>query len=197
MGGIGSGRRWHHGARGTTENSLNIDVRRWRKDGWLTPGKQFAAEWSRNGKELGSVEVESYSGCVELSYRYRSGGGAWKDLHYRVVLEWTPCHFGGERPWFRCPASGCGRRVALLYCAGLFACRRCCDLAYASQNDSGTDRAVRRSNTIRKKLGWKPGFFSPQGSKPKGMHWRTYRSLKAEHQARERRASRKMMQALV
>lgn len=28
----------------------------------------------------------------------------------RVGVEWTPCTFGGDRPWLLCP--GCGRRVA-------------------------------------------------------------------------------------
>ncbi len=30
-------------------------------------------------------------------------------------LEWTPCNFGGERPWFVCPGKGCAKRVAILY----------------------------------------------------------------------------------
>jgi Transposase DDE domain len=31
------------------------------------------------------------------------------------VLEWTPCNYGGARPWFLCPMDGCRRRVAVLY----------------------------------------------------------------------------------
>jgi hypothetical protein len=49
-----------------------------------------------------------------LDYRQRSRGGEWQNATYPARLDWTPCHFGGERAWWRCPAVGCGRRVALL-----------------------------------------------------------------------------------
>jgi len=38
-------------------------------------------------------------------------------MDYRVQLETTPLHFGGERV-FRCPGAGCGRRVRKLYFCG-------------------------------------------------------------------------------
>lgn len=31
-----------------------------------------------------------------------------------VRLDWTPCAFGGVRPWFRCPRTACGKRVRIL-----------------------------------------------------------------------------------
>ena len=62
---------------------------------------------------------------MTLIYRSRSGNEDWEDQNYPVWLDWTPCHFGGERPWFRCPAMGCGRRVAILYGGRIFACRHC------------------------------------------------------------------------
>jgi hypothetical protein len=43
------------------------------------------------------------------------------DYEYAVLLEWTRCHYGGERAWFRCPVIGCGRRVAILYGGAIFA----------------------------------------------------------------------------
>ena len=42
---------------------------------------------------------------------------------------------------------------------------------------------MRRADTIRRRLGWEAGIANPEGSKPKGMHWRTYERLKAEHDA--------------
>jgi hypothetical protein len=56
-------------------------------------------------------------------------------MQQRVAISWTPCRFGGERPWFICSvcANGtyCGRQVTKLYDAGrLFACRHCYRLAY-------------------------------------------------------------------
>jgi hypothetical protein len=34
-----------------------------------------------------------------------------------------------------------------------------------------------------KGLGWQAGIANPKGDKPKGMHWRTFERLKAEHDA--------------
>lgn len=45
------------------------------------------------------------------------------------------------------------------------------------------DRAARRADTIRRRLGWEPGILNGSGLKPKGMHWRTFERLQAEHDA--------------
>ena len=36
---------------------------------------------------------------------------------------------------------------------------------------------------IRKRLGWEAGILNGNGDKPKGMHWRTFDSLQAAHDA--------------
>ena len=76
--------------------------------------------------------------------------------------------------WWRCPAVGCGRRVAVLHGGRIFACRQCHRLAYRSQRETDDDRATRRANTIRRRLDWEPGVLNGNGGKPKGMHWKTY-----------------------
>ena len=48
MGGPGSGRRWHHGAADCTDDYRRLDVRRWQRDGFLTPGRAFA--WQGRGR---------------------------------------------------------------------------------------------------------------------------------------------------
>ncbi len=185
MGGMGSGRRWHYGANDTTEDYRAIDVRRWQRDGLLIPGNAFGWQWSRRGEVVASIQARAEAGRVVLSYRHRSGGGEWKDESYPVYLDWTPCNLGGSRPWFLCPAVGCGRRVALLYGGAIFACRHCYQLAYPSQRETYDDRAARRADRIRDKLGWEPGILNGNGNgwKPKGMHWRTFERLTAEHDA--------------
>lgn len=78
---------------------------------------------------------------------------------------------------------GCGRRVAILYGGRIFACRNCHKLAYPSQREDDSDRAARRADRIRAKLGWEPGILNGTGWKPKGMHWDTFQQLNAQHDA--------------
>lgn len=104
-------------------------------------------------------------------------------MNYPVRLAWTGCGFGGRRVWWRCPAVGCGRRVALLHGGRVFACRQCNRLAYRSQREANDDRATRRADTIRRRLGWEPGILNGNGLKPKGMHWRTFERLQGQHAA--------------
>ncbi|MBX7135022.1 MAG: hypothetical protein K1X67_20335 [Fimbriimonadaceae bacterium] len=56
-------------------------------------------------------------------------------------------------------------------------------MAYACQREAPDDRAARRADRIRKRLGWQPGILNGKGDKPKGMRWRTYERLTAEHDA--------------
>ncbi len=183
MGGMGSGRRWHFGANDTTDDYRSIDVRRWRRDGLLAPHQSFGWQWSRHGEVVASILARTEPGRVILAYRQRSGGEDWQHERYPVHLDWTACHLGGQRPWFLCPARGCGRRVAILYGGAIFACRHCYQLAYPSQRETWDDRAARRADRIREKLGWEPGILNARGWKPKGMHWNTFERLTSQHDA--------------
>lgn len=181
MGGMGSGRHWHFGANDTTDDYRSIDVRRWRRGGLLEPHQSFGWQWSRQGEVVASIRVRTEPDRVILTYRHRSGGSDWKDESYPVYLDWTACHLGGQRPWFLCPVHGCSRRVALLHGGAIFACRYCHQLAYPSQREGWGDRAARRAERIREKLGWEPGILNGDGWKPKGMHWNTFERLTAQH----------------
>lgn len=183
MGGLGSGRHWHYGGKDTTDDYRTLDVRRWQRDGLLTPGRAFGWQWTRRGEVVASIQARAETGRIILSYRHRSGGSEWTNKEYPVLLDWTPCHYGGQRAWFMCPAQGCERRVAILYCGGIFACRHCYRLAYPSQRESDYDRAARQADKIRERLGWEPGILNGSGGKPKGMRWRTFERLTAEHDA--------------
>ena len=181
MGGIGSGRRWHFSANALTSDMRALDVRRWAREGYLRPGHAFGWQWTQDGEKVASIQVRAEIGRVRLIYRTRAYGGDREERDYRVWLDTTPCHLGGERRWFLCPAHGCGRRVALLYGGTIFACRTCHRLAYPSQREDASERASRRAEKIRARLGWTPGFLNGDELKPKGMHWRTYRRLERLH----------------
>lgn len=183
MGGPGSGHGWRANAAETTTDFRQLDVRRWQRDGLLLPGKVFSWQWTRDGELKAYIDVRAEFDRVILSYRHRRSGGEWKSEEYPVPLDWTPCTYGGLRAWFRCPAAEWGRRVAILYGGGIFACRRCYRLAYPSQREAAHDRVARRADKIRERLGWKPGILNTSGWKPKGMHWRTFERLSAEHNA--------------
>jgi hypothetical protein len=182
MGGFGSGRRYQ-GGKDTTGNNLALDVRRLQREHLLKPGLVSSLSWSRRGEHVASIQIRIEIERVVLNYRSRSRGGEWQVMDYPVFLEWTALHFGGRRAWFRCPAEGCGRRVAILYGGEVFACRHCHRLAYECQREAADDRAMRRADSIRRRLGWEAGIANPEGGKPKWMHWRTFERLKAEHDA--------------
>jgi hypothetical protein len=52
------------------------------------------------------------------------------------------------------------------------------------QRESDYDRAARRADRVRERLGWEQGILNGKGwEKPKGMHWQTFERLNAEHDA--------------
>src|ERR1700731_1852688 len=134
MGGYGSGRRYS--SKDTTSAYRQIDVRCWQRQGLLEPRGFFSWKWSHDDEVIGSITARAEVGRVILTYRHRSNDQDWKNEDYPVLLEWTRCNFGGERAWFVYPARGCGRRVAILYGRGTFACRHCFQLAYDSQRET-------------------------------------------------------------
>lgn len=180
MGGFGSGR---HGGKSCTDDMRALDVRKLQRQGQLVPGIGLRWDWTIDDQVVASINLTVGDDRVTLNYRQRNAGQDWEQMSYPVFLEWTPCHFGGRRAWWRCPASGCGRRVAVLFGGAVFACRHCHRLAYRSQREAADDRATRRAEKIRQRLGWIPGILNEPGDKPKGMWWETFDRLQSRHDA--------------
>ena len=178
MGGFGGGRQ---GGKRCTNDMLALDVRKLQRQRLLTPGNSLSWAWSCNGETTATINLMMGADRVTLDYRQRERGGEWEPMRYAVALDWTPCGFGGKRVWWRCPAVGCGRRVAVLHGGRVFACRQCNRLAYRSQREAGDDRATRRADKLRNRLGWEQGILNGNGWKPTGMHWRTFERLEASH----------------
>jgi hypothetical protein len=144
VGGFGSGRRpaWLDGkaCKETTEDYFALDIR------------------AAKRHDLISVDQEEIPGIA------------------RIV--WISAGFGtGEghalRPWFLCPREGCQRRVAILYentnptIYPAWACRMCLDLCYPVERENRVERAIRRMQKARAKLG-------PGDTKPKRMRHETF-----------------------
>lgn len=95
---------------------------------------------------------------------------------------WTSTNFGGRRQWFLCPT--CGRRCAIIYCHSdtlPLGCQVCLKGRYLSERLSFNDRKLHKALKVRRRLGQKQGgIVAPFPVKPKGMHWRTYNSLKVD-----------------
>jgi len=161
-------------------------VRRLARDGLLDRRYLFGWYWNRtNGETISSIGIRPEDDRVILSYRHGEGERATSQ-EYAVRLERTRCNYGGERVWFRCPAQGCGRRVAILYNGKVFACRHCYRLSYECQRESLSDRADSRAWKIRQRCvergrqDW-GGLLDPV-FRPKGMHQRTFDRLERQYE---------------
>ena len=183
MGGFGSGRWRFHSRKATTDDLIALDVLFLNRKGGLKPGSGLTWTWSRNGEPFASIVSTAYAEHIVLIYSSTRKGEPRQDHQYSVAVEWTPCFFGGSRPWFHCPR--CGRRVRKLYAGTIFYCRDCHHLAYEVQRESETSRMRRRADKIRDRLGWNSDGPGDGWRKPKGMHWKTFSRLAQEADRRE------------
>ena len=174
--------RGGHNAKGagTVESTRSIDVMRLRRAGFLVGWRRAGWQWSYSDGSSANIDIEDGRDGIVLRYKHRSYSQDWQSVVQRVPIRWTPCRFGGARPWFICDVAAngvyCGRRVTKLYGAGrLFACRHCHQLGYALQRGDAMDQAHHRLARLHRKLGADyddPDM--PPPPKPKWMRWKTY-----------------------
>ena len=111
--------RWAGNGKITCESCKSIDVRRWHRLGHLSGCHWFSWAWTCDGEPSGNITVCTEANQVVLSYRSRRHGSDWVPIEQCISIVWTPCRYGGRRPWFlgAVYANGryCGRRVAKLY----------------------------------------------------------------------------------
>ena len=184
MGGYGSGRPAPGFFRKQDTDPLPaLDVRALKRRGWFAPSPKkrriHPFVWFRGQAPIAFAVLLMLGGrnrpphTVRLRYGGVADNGEPEVNTDEVTIEYTPCHYGGVRPWFRCP--GCGQRRAILWLAGgWFRCMQCHGLVYSSTREGVLDRACRRAHRARAKLcaGYGPVAVCPP--KPKGMHWTTY-----------------------
>ena len=175
MGGRGSGSYGKLEKKRTVESCLSLDIRKLQRDGSLKQGHRGTRSWYRQGKPIRSVDYIVSEQGLNLSCRNRRG----EDYIQTLIIDYTPCNFGGERPWFLCDR--CERRVAIVYSfGGRFSCRHCGNLTYLSQQDANFDGTMKRLRIIGERLGASLNMFSSFPPRPKGMHWRTYAGIETE-----------------
>ena len=181
MGGQGSGNRSYRGGKRIAERLLALDVRDLAHVGGLRPGYSGLWYWPRGRAAAGSIRIDTSPGVVLMARQLPDERGDGSGDACCVALTGTRCHLGGQRSWFVCPQTGCGRRVAILYFDRGPGCRRCCGLAYASSRESPGQRATRRADRLRRRLGWPAGVAHGIGRKPKHMHWQTFGKIVEQH----------------
>ena len=177
MGGLGSGSWYRWDSKTTTESQHHIDVRWLKKWGYLQTGAMGTLSWTCRGKVSGSIHYRMEEDCMKLDYRHRQPGGEWETVEQKIIFNRTPCNYGEYRTWFLCP--NCMQRMAVLFGAGkYFLCRHCYDLTYASQQESKSDRLMRKARKIRERLGASNDLSMPILFKPKNMHQKTFDRLR-------------------
>lgn len=142
-------------------------------------GGHGSGQWSRGVKAHTLDALRSLD--IRLLRRrglLHPGRSTWESKRDSIDLDWTPAPFGGQRPWFLCPA--CTRRVALLYWFGQgVVCRHCTRRPYASQCETPFDRSIRKVRKIRTRLGVSHNLTQPINlwDMPRGMHMHTFARL--------------------
>ncbi len=182
MGGWGSGSYYRIGSgKGVAESSLPLDIRKLKRQGLLFPGSSIESLWSTGGNVHSTIGAIAYKDYLLLRYTHKK----IEDIEQKIYFTYTPCNYGGERIWFRCPF--CGRRCAVVYsCGKYFACRVCGNLTYQTSNETTMDRRFSKANKLRKRIGANPGAFnSLPYFKPKGMHQQTWDRIRNKIQCLE------------
>jgi hypothetical protein len=155
----------------STDNMHRLDIRKIARAGLLIPGNNSGWSWASGGRRTANISIIAGEGHVTLDYRSRNSVDTWLAMNYRVAVTWTPCNFGGERPWWVCPS--CAKRVGVLWGGQKYLCRHCHQINYESTRTTESNKPFDRAGKIRKRLGWVPGIAHGPGDKPKGMHWTT------------------------
>jgi len=167
-----------------TDTVPALDVCYLRRAGFLVPSPKrrrlFWLVWSRGNQPIavGVVAVLGARNQPPHTVVAFVQPGARNDepdivMVERITLAYTPCHFGGCRPWFLCPR--CGRRKAVLRVVDNgIGCTRCTDVAYSSTREGFADRVYRRAHRAREALGAGHGSPLDYPPRPQGMHATTY-----------------------
>ncbi|MEE9910551.1 MAG: hypothetical protein K4571_02405 [Deltaproteobacteria bacterium] len=167
---MGRGDYYRVGKKDTTDDYLSISITSMNRYNVLRPGRHSWG-WRRNGELFYSLSFYFADDCITFFCPVSEHDGNHIVVNDSIPLNWTPCNFGGKRPWFVC---NCGRRVSRLFIHKKYiACRDCFKLVYVSQREDELGR-------LRLKIEKMEARLENGCSKPKGMHLETFKKFKAE-----------------
>lgn len=190
MGGLGSGRV-------SAQHRVKVEQARFIPSGWvqermgvLRTGIAMKVSWKQGGQPFGEAGMVLFDQRLHIAYRKRSDGEEqWQDVHEVVELSYSAPHFGGKRLWFHCPH--CGRRVAVLYCSEVVACRKCLHLSYRTESEGAIDRLRSKAAKIKDRLGGDPY------QRPKRTHRNTFDRLRMQYFAVSQEAEKRSEERLI
>src|SRR5262245_27630076 len=181
MGGYGSGRS---GGGPTVESTFRIDIDVLRRRGMIGLGTRggcvmrFSGYWHDVDVECETHIDDPWNAWIRLKYGMSDySTDEPLEIDDKILLATSQPPFGGLRWWFVCPRLN--RRVRKLYLplgGRHFWSRGAYQLAYASQRETVSNRALRRARKLRLRLGGDPAD-ADYPAKPKRMRWTTYDRL--------------------
>jgi hypothetical protein len=184
MGGLGSGGHNSKGRR-IVEGQYWLDATNLKRRGILQSGTSHQLFWKGSGDRTSpSIRIRGGEDAVELEYSWRRGDEPWQVHKEHVSLRHRERHFGGRETYFLCPK--CARTVKRLYPGGVrYLCRTCHGLVHASTQERTGNRATRKNQKLRRRIGAEIGLGDWIGPKPKGMHRKTFERISARIHAAE------------
>jgi len=151
--------------RPVVEDHARIDIIDLKKDGILEPGTDCTMTYEKKGNVIASVIISAKIDSLSLGYFFKQ-----KKRTQEIVLLWSPCHYGAQRTWLKCPLCASKRNALYLGPDGIWACRVCHGLVYQVQRLNPHTRHQYRAQEIkRKKLQALPGEMFGIPEKPFGM----------------------------
>src|SRR3954468_12747114 len=86
---------------GTTEGVRSLNVMALARTGFVGGGRLGWWQWTDPNGDQTSIQIVGGVESIALKYRRQDWNtSAWQDVEQRVPIVWTPCRFGGRRPWF-------------------------------------------------------------------------------------------------
>lgn len=179
MGGTGSGTWYRWNTKTTVDDCRVLNINAMVKKGAIPKCGYRSGGWrwtdTETGEEKASISYEVDTRDPENSSLRLYYTLTQQDIKidYKIPLNRTKAHYGGERLWFICPVKR--RRVSKLYLppgGDIFASRYAYSLSYKSQSENDGHRMIRRMWKLKNRLGGEDFYI-----RPKGMHNKTHKRI--------------------